>query len=1202
MNLPHRPRAGADVPSRVSKGLEVALFGHVRLAFEGRPFEFGAPRKTLPILAYLLVHRESSISREFLAFLMWPDAEEEVARNNLRRNLTLFKQILPPPDPAESWILATNELVRWNPHAPCRVDIAEFDRLCGDPASLAQAVELYEGDLLEGLYDDWIYPERERLRAAYLSALKALVRQHRSERDFQRAIGYGRRLLAADPLREDVAREIAATRYQAGDRAGALAGLDEFVKRLHADLGIEEMPETQALRESILRGAPAGTPPAEAGAGPAGEYRAASSAELPFAGRDAPLERAGFLWDQAARGAGAVGFVGGEAGIGKTRFAAELALRAEEQGGRVLVGTTTGPEGFPYQAFCEALRTAIPLLLAANLERVWLGVLVTVIPELAARVAVDPAPALRPDEERTRLFEAFTRALRAIARTRPLLLILEDMHWCGAASAELLGFVANRIATERIAIVATYRSEEIIRSHPLRPVRRTLQTRGAGLTIELPRLDRAAIAAILARMAETSGSGSVQSDPGELYLRSLGNPLFLGELIREGLERPGASASSEDAGALPATIGSTIAARLCRLGDDARRAAGVCAVVGDTFDFELLGEVTGWESGALLDALDELVERHIVRETTRRERGGYAFSHHLIRTTAYAELPLEARRRYHGVVARAMGALYADEADARAAELARHYEGAGESLAAAGAWSRAAQAALRTFANAEAVTAAARGLELLGGLASAVGLEAELLATSADAADRLGDRQTQGANIAALIELARNRGRSDLLREALRREIEFAHVRGDEPRGREALAALAREIGPHDDHWRAEFHRAEALLAFDRFDLETTLRAASRAIELYRSRGETRGEFDALLILIDARIRANRYDEIRADLERATELSGTAGDPLLSARLLETAMMEPILKQDLPNTYRLAGELLELSRVTGNRLGEGRACLRRASAANRMFAIAEATRGLADAEAIFESIGERRGLRDVENNRATLDVNYGMVERGRERLMRMLEAATADGDLRAEYFALSNLGVAAYAGGDFAAAKEFELRALDLARRLGSEGFEALVLGDLGLAEFELGGLDAAFACLERAVAIHRKLDQRLERSTNGARLALVAGACGALERAREIARELLAYERAHPELVEDPAEVLWNLAQALYACGDAGEAREVLERAAQLQATRLATIDLPEYRESAAALRWYRSLLRARSTGVWPVPSGAGGSGSEGR
>jgi DNA-binding SARP family transcriptional activator len=102
--------------------------GQVRLAFDGKPFEFSAPRKTLPILAYLLVHLYAAISREFLAFLMWPDAEEKIARNNLRRNLTLFKQILPLPAPAENWIVATNELVRWNPEAPYALDVAEFDR------------------------------------------------------------------------------------------------------------------------------------------------------------------------------------------------------------------------------------------------------------------------------------------------------------------------------------------------------------------------------------------------------------------------------------------------------------------------------------------------------------------------------------------------------------------------------------------------------------------------------------------------------------------------------------------------------------------------------------------------------------------------------------------------------------------------------------------------------------------------------------------------------------------------------------------------------------------------------------------------------------------------------------------------------------------------------------------------------------------
>jgi predicted ATPase/DNA-binding SARP family transcriptional activator len=1176
-------RAGAKILSRGSKGLEVALFGHVRLAFEGKPFEFSAPRKTLPILAYLLAHRQVAVSREFLAFLIWPDVEEEVARNNLRRNLTLFKTILPPPDPAESWVLATNELVRWNPDAPYTLDIAEFDRLCGEPGGLAEAIELYAGDLLEDLYDDWVYPERERLRAAYLTALKGLVRQHRSERNFSRAIGYGQRLLAVDPLREDVAREIAATRYQGGDRAGALAGLDEFVSRLQADLAIDPMPETQALRESILRGAPADTGSAERSDAPPADRRPAPSAELPFAGREAPLERAIFLWDQAARGAGSVAFVGGEAGIGKTRFTAELALRAEEQGGRILIGATSGPEAYPYQAFCEALRAATPLIVAANLESVWLSELAAVIPELAARIAVDPAPPLRPNEERTRLFEALTRALRAIARVRPLLLILEDMHWCEAASAELLGFVANRIAGQRIAIFATYRSEDIVRSHPLRAVRRALQTRGTALTIELPRLDRGAIAWIVARMAE---SGKQTPNAGDLWDRSLGNPLFLGELIRERSERPPTSGEFD---VVPTTIETTIAARLARLGDGARQAAGVCAVIGDTFDFELVGEVTGWESGVLLDALDELIERHVVRETTRRERGAYAFTHHLIREAAYSELPLETRRRYHGVAARAIGALYAAQLDGLATELARHYERAGESLAAADAWLRAARAALRAYANAEAVAAAARGIELLGEIPTAVDLKAALLTTCADAADRLGDRERQGASIAALIELARTHGESEVLRDALRREIEFAHLVSDGPRARVALAALSREVAPQDHHWRAEFHKAEALLAYDRSDFETTLASGTAAIELYRASADPRGEFDTLMILIEARNRTDRYEENRADLERASEIAQAANNPLVSARLLEAAMVEPFMKQDFPKVHRMAGELLELSRSTGNRLGEGKAHERRAWAARSMFAIAESVDGHAKALAIYESIGNLRGSRVVQNNWSSLDGSLGMVARGRERLMRLLEATEADGDVRTEYFAASNLGVVAYAEADFSTAKRWELRALLLARQLRSEALAALVLGDLGAAERELGELDAALTHLEEAVAIHRRLDQRVELWTNLARLALVCATRGDVARGRAIAREVLEHERVHPEVVDDPAQVLWDAAQTLRACGDECEAREVIERAALLQEARLAAIDVPEYLESASGMRWYRALVRARSAGVWP-------------
>jgi hypothetical protein len=93
----------------------------------------------------------------------------------------------------------------------------------------------------------------------------------------------------------------------------------------------------------------------------------------------------------------------------------------------------------------------------------------------------------------------------------------------------------------------------------------------------------------------------------------------------------------------------------------------------------------------------------------------------------------------------------------------------------------------------------------------------------------------------------------------------------------------------------------------------------------------------------------------------------------------------------------------------------------------------------------------------------------------------------------------------------------------------------------------------------------------------------------GDFEHARRLAREVLDQSRTHPERVEDPAEVLWNVARALHLCGDEREAREIVEQAAALQERRLATIDLPEYRESAAGLRWYRALLHTRSVGVWP-------------
>jgi tetratricopeptide (TPR) repeat protein len=173
--------------------------------------------------------------------------------------------------------------------------------------------------------------------------------------------------------------------------------------------------------------------------------------------------------------------------------------------------------------------------------------------------------------------------------------------------------------------------------------------------------------------------------------------------------------------------------------------------------------------------------------------------------------------------------------------------------------------------------------------------------------------------------------------------------------------------------------------------------------------------------------------------------------------------------------------------------------------------------GYAKALAIYESIGERRGVRSIANNWGSLVVLFGFVERGRERLLRLRSSAEADADPRWLYYAESNLGVAAFADGDFAGAKAHELRALELARRLGSESRAALVLGDLGAAELELGDLDAALACVEEAAAINRRVGQRLALVGNLGRLALILARRSEFDQARAVAAELSEEQRTRP-------------------------------------------------------------------------------------
>jgi predicted ATPase/DNA-binding SARP family transcriptional activator len=301
--------------------LRICLFGKLRLSHDGQPWQFSAPPKTLPLWAYLLLHRASPLPRPRLAFTLWPDEPEDAARKNLRRHLSYLRHALPPAPDARPWLLADTEGVQWNPEADDWLDVAEFERLCAEPGRLPEAVALYEADLLADLYDDWIIYERERLRRLHMDSLEQLVRQERARRAYAQAIAYARQLLRHDPLHEAALRELIELQHDSGDRSAAVREYRQFEQRLREELGVAPMPETQAAFERIRAG--------QAEARPTPHNLPAQVTS--FVGREGEL--AAIQGRLAGPGSGVrLLTLTGPGGAGKTRLALEAGARLLQAG------------------------------------------------------------------------------------------------------------------------------------------------------------------------------------------------------------------------------------------------------------------------------------------------------------------------------------------------------------------------------------------------------------------------------------------------------------------------------------------------------------------------------------------------------------------------------------------------------------------------------------------------------------------------------------------------------------------------------------------------------------------------------------------------------------------------------------------------------------------------------------------------------
>ncbi len=230
--------------------LRIHLFGHFTLSEGKRPLNFSALPKTRPLFAYLLLNRQQPISREAIAFTLWPNVPEREAKANLRRHLYDLRRILPPN---EQWIISRGSSLQWQPTADYWLDTARFEEL-SQTNQLIAAIALYQDNLLTDLYENWLEPERERLRALYLSNLEQLIDRYQTEADYPQAIYYAQQLLATEPLREDAIRCLMQLRFESGDRAGALRTYQQFERHIQAELGVAPMPETADLHAKIKYG------------------------------------------------------------------------------------------------------------------------------------------------------------------------------------------------------------------------------------------------------------------------------------------------------------------------------------------------------------------------------------------------------------------------------------------------------------------------------------------------------------------------------------------------------------------------------------------------------------------------------------------------------------------------------------------------------------------------------------------------------------------------------------------------------------------------------------------------------------------------------------------------------------------------------------------------------------------------------------
>jgi DNA-binding SARP family transcriptional activator len=806
-------------------------------------------RRQVRALLYCLAASQRPVPRERLCFLFWPDTPESTARRKLTNLLSHLRHTLTVPE-----VLITEDDQVWLDPESTWSDTVAFDQLCTRTGALEQAVGLYRGPFLDGFslpdspeFELWAALERQAWERRYLDALAALAEEHSSREDYDAAITCMRSYLAVDELAEDMHRRLIELYAAVGDRGAALRQFEHCTAILERELGVGPLPETQAVYRAILEA----QPPPE----PAQDLRPTwttwPTVDVRFVGRRAAMRQLDNAYRQAQAGRGGMVLISGELGIGKSRLMQEFASRL--QGERLLlVGTGyRDTQTTPYQPIVEALRPAlragyswldVPSYCLAEAAQI-LPELRTLYPDLA------PPSANRDPQVRSRLFEALCNLTLALAAgPQPLLLCLDDLHWADSTTLDWLSYLGRHIGEARLLVAGTYRIERL---DAIAELRHNLTRLGNLTELQLTRLDESAVLEVIRNLHGAKPVEGARTAARRLAAVTGGNPFFLLETLRALLEsgRPMEAFSNLEDLALPDTIAEVVETRVRRLSPKAQQVLEAGAVLGQVFAFDLIHRTAGRREIETVDALDELVTRHLLKE----EMAEYRFCHELIQMAVYRGLSYWRRRVLH----RRAGETLEEMQPGNAAALARHFAQAEEPGRAAIYALQAGRAAKVVFAHVEARGHFDQALALLeqeaarlqepGALGTNQALQVEAFYERGWALRLLGDMEAYARDLEAVGRLVESLGDQRTLAHLRWREA-YTHrwfCRYPEAR-RSAEDGLFLSQQEGDPLLEAQCWREIGMAARETGDYEAAQAALEHSLALFAEVGELVYQLHAL--------------------------------------------------------------------------------------------------------------------------------------------------------------------------------------------------------------------------------------------------------------------------------------------------------------------------------------------------------------------